>query len=275
MANVKWIKIVIDIFDDEKMLLIESMPGSDGMMVIWLKLLCLAGKINNGGVLLLNDRIAYTEEMLATIFRRDVSTVRMALKTFEELEMIVLVNKTITIPNWGKHQSLDRLEKITLYQRIYMREKRAKQKELASRKSEKEVNKNSKAKKKAKTGEKITCEVHSEPNSETNVRSLEGELDLELDLDKEIYRDIVSYLNEKTGKGYKYTSKATRNLIDARVKEGFKLEDFKKVIDTKAGSWKNDKKMSQYLRPNTLFGTKFESYLNEKTDTENTEDYGW
>ena len=273
MANVKWIKIVIDIFDDEKMLLIESMPGSDGMMVIWLKLLCLAGKINNGGVLLLNDRIAYTEEMLATIFRKDVSTVRMALKTFEELEMIVLVNKTITIPNWGKHQSLDRLEKARKYQKIYMREKRAKQKELASRKSEKEVNKNSKAKNKDKAGEKTNCEVDSEPNSETNVRSLEGELDL--DLDKEIYRDIVSYLNEKTGKGYKYTSKATRNLIDARVKEGFKLEDFKKVIDTKAESWKNDKKMSQYLRPNTLFGTKFESYLNEKIDTKNTEDYGW
>lgn len=275
MAKVKWIKIVIDIFDDEKMLLIESMPDSDSLMVVWFKLLCLAGKINNGGVLLLNDRIAYTEEMLATIFRRDVSTIRLALKTFEELEMIVLVNKTITIPNWGKHQSLDRLERARKYQREYMREKRAKQNELASGKSEKEVNKNSKTKKKDKAGGKTTCEVDCQPNSETNVRSLEREGELDKDLDKEIYRDIVSYLNEKTGKGYKYTSRATRNLIDARVKEGFKLEDFKKVIDTKAESWKADKKMSQYLRPNTLFGTKFESYLNEKIDTKNTEEYGW
>ena len=83
MADVKWIKIVTDIFDDEKMLLIESMPSADSIIVIWFKLLCLAGKNNNSGVFLLNDKIAYTDEMLSTIFRRDVNTVRLALKSFE------------------------------------------------------------------------------------------------------------------------------------------------------------------------------------------------
>ena len=278
MANVKWIKIVIDIFDDEKMLLIESMPDSDGLIVIWFKLLCLAGKINNGGVLLLNDRIAYTEEMLATIFRRNISTVRLALKTFEELEMIVLINNTITIPNWGKHQSLERLEKLRVYQRDYMRESRAKQKELADEKPGKAVNKDAKAKKKAKA-RKTNREVHSKANSGVNVKALEGELDLDLEreeeLDKEIYRNIVSYLNEKTGKSYKYTTRTTKALIDARINEGFNLDDFKKVVDTKVASWRGDTKMSAYLRPNTLFGTKFESYLNEKLTAENTEEYGW
>src|SRR5699024_3475086 len=104
MAEVKWIKIVTDVFDDEKILLIESMPEADSVIVIWFKLLCLSGKINNGGVMMLNDKIAYTDEMLSTIFRRPVNTVRLALKTFESFGMIELINNVITIPNWSKHQ---------------------------------------------------------------------------------------------------------------------------------------------------------------------------
>ena len=64
MADVKWIKITTDIFDDEKILLIESLPESDSIIVVWFKLLCLAGKMNNSGVFMMNDSIAYTDEML-------------------------------------------------------------------------------------------------------------------------------------------------------------------------------------------------------------------
>ena len=111
MSEVKWIKIVTDIFDDEKILLIEALPERDSIIVIWFKLLCMAGKQNNGGVFLLNDRIAYTDEMLATIFRRPLNTVRLALQTFEQFGMIEIVNNTITIPNWYKHQSLEKIQK--------------------------------------------------------------------------------------------------------------------------------------------------------------------
>lgn len=110
MAEVKWIKIVTDIFNDEKILLIESMPEADAIIVIWFKLLCMAGKQNNSGVFLMNGRIAYTDEMFATIFRRPVNTVRLALKTFEQFGMIEIINNTVTIPNWEKHQQLDALE---------------------------------------------------------------------------------------------------------------------------------------------------------------------
>ena len=109
-ADVKWIKIVTDIFDDDKILLIESMPDADSIIVIWFKLLCLAGKQNNSGVFLLNGRIAYTDEMFSTIFRRPLNTVRLALKTFEQFGMIEIINDTVTIPNWEKHQKLDALE---------------------------------------------------------------------------------------------------------------------------------------------------------------------
>lgn len=130
MGAVKWIKIVTDIFDDEKMLLIESLPGADSIIVIWFKLLCLAGKNNNSGVFLLNDRIPYTDEMLSTIFRREVNTVRFALKTFNDFGMIELIDDVITIPNWSKHQTLDAYEKRKERDRLYQREKRAKQKLL-------------------------------------------------------------------------------------------------------------------------------------------------
>lgn len=78
-----------------------------------------------------------------------------------------------------------------------------------------------------------------------------------------IYSRVIDYLNKKTGKKYKSTTKKTQDLIKSRVKEGFEEEDFIKVIDIKTSEWGNDLKMSKYLRPETLFGTKFEGYLNQ------------
>ncbi|MER2095106.1 MAG: conserved phage C-terminal domain-containing protein [Aerococcus urinaeequi] len=80
------------------------------------------------------------------------------------------------------------------------------------------------------------------------------------------FKLVVDYLNQQTGKQYKPSSKATQRLITARLNEGFSVEDFKQVIDNKVADWINDKKFSEYLRPETLFGTKFESYLNQKSN---------
>lgn len=77
------------------------------------------------------------------------------------------------------------------------------------------------------------------------------------------YRDIIDYLNKKTGKAYRRNSSDTQKHIRARCAEGYKLEDFCKVIDNKTAEWKGTD-MEQYLRPSTLFGTKFESYLNQQ-----------
>lgn len=132
MAEVKWIKICTDIFDDEKIALIDGMPERDGILVIWFKLLCMAGKQNNGGVFMLNDKIAYTDEMLATIFRRPLNTVRLALNTFEQFGMVDIINNAYTIPNWEKHQSLDKLEAAKEKTRLRVAAHREKQKLLAA-----------------------------------------------------------------------------------------------------------------------------------------------
>lgn len=74
---------------------------------------------------------------------------------------------------------------------------------------------------------------------------------------------IVEYLNDKIGAHYKPNGKKMKELIRARMNEGYTVEDFKTVIDKKFKSWGNDPKMSLYLRPSTLFGTRFGEYLNE------------
>lgn len=137
MAEVKWIKIATDIFDDEKILLIEDLPDAYAIITVWFKLLCLAGKKNNGGVFLMNDKIPYTDKMLATIFRMNESTVKLALNAFEQFKMIEIVEGIITIPNWNKHQTLDAYERKKERDRLYQEGRRAKQRALIEKSSDK------------------------------------------------------------------------------------------------------------------------------------------
>ncbi len=78
------------------------------------------------------------------------------------------------------------------------------------------------------------------------------------------YEEIIDYLNVKAGKNFKATTKTHQSKINGRWREGYRLDDFKQVIDNKVKQWGNDPNMDKYLRPDTLFSTKFESYLNEK-----------
>lgn len=83
------------------------------------------------------------------------------------------------------------------------------------------------------------------------------------DTDCTLHKDIIDYLNMVCGTKYKHTTGTTVKNINARIREGYSIDDFKKVIDTKFDEWNNDSKMSKYLNPDTLFGTKFEKYLNQ------------
>lgn len=87
--------------------------------------------------------------------------------------------------------------------------------------------------------------------------------DNSLSCKQDVVTEIIKYLNSKTNSNYHTSGVKTRKLINTRLKEGFTLDDFKTVIDKKVMLWGNNLKMSAYLRPETLFGTKFESYLNE------------
>lgn len=179
--ELKWIKLCVNIFDDEKIALIESMPDADSIIVIWFKILCLAGKQNNCGVLMLSDRIPYTEEMLATIFRRPISTVRLALTTFESFGMIAIVNGTITIPNWEKHQAVDAVERYKEQARERALNYRQRQKAIAAENS-------------SVTQSNVTHNVTR--NVTRNVTVTQNHA-VEEDIDKDIEEDIKEIDKEK------------------------------------------------------------------------------
>ncbi|MDK7115723.1 conserved phage C-terminal domain-containing protein [Staphylococcus pettenkoferi] len=82
------------------------------------------------------------------------------------------------------------------------------------------------------------------------------------------YKKIIDYLNEKTGKRFSHKSKANQRLIKARFNEGYTLDDFINVIDTKTNEWKDVDKMKGYLQPTTLFGNKFDKYLNQEVTSQ-------
>lgn len=175
MADVKWIKIRTDVFDDEKILMIESLPSSDSILIIWFKLLCFAGKMNNDGVFLMNEKVAYTEEMLAAVFRRDLQTVKMAIKVFEQYGMIEYVDNVITIPNWGKHQTLDAYEKKKERDRLYQMGRRAKQKLIIEKSSD--------------TSSDMSVDCHTTQSSDVAVS--DKDIDIDKEKDKDIYiKDI-------------------------------------------------------------------------------------
>lgn len=112
MADVKWIKIATNMFDNRKIKLIEVMPEGDAIIAIWFKLLCLAGTTNDSGTVYFTKDIPYTEEMLASIFSRPLTTVRLAIATFKKFEMVEIVDDFIQISNWEKYQNSDKLEQL-------------------------------------------------------------------------------------------------------------------------------------------------------------------
>ena len=112
MADVKWIKIVTDIFDNQKIKLIEKMPDGDSIIVIWVKILCLAGSVNDQGYIYLTKEIPYTDEMLATAFNRPLPVVRLALEVFRQFEMIELIDSVYHVSSWEKYQNIDGMERI-------------------------------------------------------------------------------------------------------------------------------------------------------------------
>lgn len=138
--ELSWIKISTNIFDDEKIMLIESMPEGDAIIVIWFKLLALAGKSNNNGIFMISDKIPYTDEMLATIFRRNINTIRLALSVFEQFGMIEVINNVVTLPNWDKYQNIDGMEKIREQTKLRVQKHREKQKHTIEESNEKTEN---------------------------------------------------------------------------------------------------------------------------------------
>ena len=133
MSEIKWIKLSTEIFNDEAIELIEQMPEGDAILVIWFKLLVKAGQVNDCGLIYLRKDLPYTEEMLATVFHKPLTVIKLALRTFEQFGMIEVTDENaIMLSNWEKYQNVATLDKIREDARLRKQKQREKQKLLAT-----------------------------------------------------------------------------------------------------------------------------------------------
>lgn len=258
MANeVKWIKISTDIFDDEKFDAIETLSDKHMIQLAWIKLLCLAGKCNESGFLMLTREIPYTDEMIANRFRMSIGDTQRALQFFQSLNMIEVVDNVYMVSNWTLHQNQKGLEDLNKAHAERQKRYRERQKALKIEgNKERDV---------TVTSQSDAFSSYSISNNKSNSFSEE-------------IKEIIDYLNLKVNKRYTYNNKSYNSKINTRLKEGFTVDDFKTVIDKKCDQWLGSE-YEEYLTPDTLFApSKFEKYLNQtagkkKTSADDTQAY--
>ena len=129
MSDVKWIKISTDIFNDEKLQAIGTLPDGNMIQLVWIKLLCLAGKCNEGGLLMVTRELPYTDEMLAKRFDMEIGQVQRALDIFQRAGMIDVIENIYMVSNWSKYQSTQSLEE-------YKRQNRERQQKFREKKKQ-------------------------------------------------------------------------------------------------------------------------------------------
>ena len=128
MANVEWVKLNIDMFDNRKIKHIRKLPEGNNIVLIWVMLLTMAGRCNAGGMIFLTENIPYTTKMLADELGFDENVVKIALQALSELNMICTDENFISIPGWYEYQSATGLEKIREQNRIRKQNQRKREK---------------------------------------------------------------------------------------------------------------------------------------------------
>ena len=246
-----YLKLKEDFFESDEAVILESMPDGYIYSNILLKLYLRSLKSN--GLLMFNDLIPYNSQMLATITRHQIGTIEKAVKIFNDLQLIdILDNGAIymtNIKNFVGKSSSDADRKRAGYNKI------------------------------KQVGEISTIGMEKSPPE------IEIEKDIKIDIEKEkdIYnicpiKEIIEYLNSATGKSYRYQSSSNKKIIQARWNDGYTLEDFKKVIDNMVANW-TWTEWEKYLQPSTLFReSNFDKYLNmvpkgQKTTQTNVPDW--
>jgi phage replisome organizer, putative, N-terminal region len=127
MAEVRWIHLAVDMFDDDKIDYITSLPEANAIIVIWVRLLTMAGKSNAGGYIWLTENIPYTPESLSHKMRQPLNTVKLALEIFVRLGMLSVDDKGIFLSNWNYHQNTAGLENIRQRERERKQKQRGNQ----------------------------------------------------------------------------------------------------------------------------------------------------
>ena len=241
-----WIKIRQDFFTDPYIKMLRRMAGGDTYTIIYLEMLVKSADTN--GTIYFQGAGSDIAEELALMLNENVEDVRALLAYLEAKKLLIhpefaediflVATPDLTGSETGSAQRVRKF-----------RERQNEQIPLQSN-ADVTISNDSKSKSKSKSNKDILS-GSDEP-------------------DPVPYKEIIDYLNQKANTKYRSSGAKTKSLIKARTNDGFDLDDFKKVIDTKTNQWLNDPKMKKFLRPETLFGTKFEGYLNELNVTQPT-----
>lgn len=130
MAEVKWIKLTTDMFDNRKIKHLRRLPEGNSIVLIWVMLLTMAGRCNAGGMIFLTENIPYTPKMLADELDYEENTVQLALNALEKLNMVVMNQGYFAIAGWEEYQNIEGMDKIREQNRIRQAKYKAKQKSL-------------------------------------------------------------------------------------------------------------------------------------------------
>ena len=236
-----WLKLKDDFFNQKEIKMLRKLAGGDTFTVIYLKILLLSLK---------NDGRVYYDGIARNMVEE------IALEIDEETENVQLTFNYLQTKGLLIFNSDDEVELSNIHQMIGSETAAASRMRKSRGKKEIEAECNN-----------VTPELrqsYTEIEIEKEIENTKSDKSDSASIFTKFCNEVVDYLNQKAKSNFKATTKATQTKIRARLAEGFRVDDFKKVIDIKTAEWLDDANMSQYLRPETLFGTKFESYLNQK-----------
>jgi predicted phage replisome organizer len=218
MADVKWVKLTTDMFDNRKIKHLRRLPEGNSIVLIWVMLLTMAGRCNSGGMIFLTENIPYTPKMLADELDFEENTVQLALKALEQLNMIVTNHGFFSIAGWDEYQNIEGMDKIREQNRLRQAKFKAKQKELPGN---------------------VTGNVTLTLGNATE-EDIEEDKDKELDIEKEekvSCQQIVDLFNSicVSFPSVRSLSDARRKAIKARLNT-YTLDDFKTVFENAEAS---------------------------------------
>lgn len=232
-----WLKLMKDFFTNPKIKKLRKLAGGDTFTIIYLKLQLLS--LDNEGVLIFQGIENTFEEEMALTIDEDVENVSVTLNYLISQNLMEVLSKTEYLLT--ETQCLIGSESSVTKRVRKHREQKA-----------------------------LQCNAN-ETICNTEI-DIEKEIDIEIDINKEEkipYKEIIDCLNKFAKTNYRHTSQVTKDKIKARWNDGFRLNDFETVIKNKCSEWMGTD-MEKYLRPKTLFGNNFESYLNQKVSKENS-----
>lgn len=211
MAEIRWIKLTTDMFDNRKIKHLRRLPDGNNIVLIWVMLLTMAGRCNSGGMIFLTENIPYTPKMLADELDFEESTVQLALQALENFNMIVTNNGYFTIAGWEEYQNIEGMEKIREQTRKRVAKHREKQKLLQG----------------------------NATVTQGNATEEDKELDIDIEEDKEkITCQQIVDLYHSICKSYptvRSVSDSRKKAIKARLK-AYSLEEFKTVFENAENS---------------------------------------